>query len=190
MLPEMVVSVMRILLALMWCIAATAKLRGIREFTLSSAVLLRPINSRFVVRSAYSIPFLELVTALLLLFDYTSTIGLALSAFLLWAFSLILLRGYRLRVQVGCNCFGPSRTEEITKFALARTTGLALLATVGLSFGIAIRSSNKILWAAPAQTIEIFGLTLAAICVLVLTITALWLVTEVEQASTTQEVPR
>lgn len=104
------------------------------------------------------------------LFELTVAIGLALwpgvaiflAAPLLWFFTFLIARSLRGGDDFACFCFGESE-GEISRWTLARTTALALLATI-----VALGSPRLWRWAADEPWLELvaaaalFGLVVLA----------------------------
>lgn len=119
-----------LLLSAVWTWAAVGKLRNLGSFADSAVALVAPMSDRLTRPMALIIPPLEITLAVLVLLPATRTLGFFASAVTLSFFVAILARAERLRIPVGCACFGNETEKEVTVAAVVRTSLLAAAASL------------------------------------------------------------
>ena len=113
-----------VLLAAVFAFAAGAKLAD----RTATAEGFRALHVRHADLLAVAVPVLELVTAVLLV--AAPAVGAGLALFLLFWFSVLLVRRLRAGSNAPCKCFGSTRTRPIAWTDVLRNGLLAVLAVL------------------------------------------------------------
>lgn len=128
-----VLIVARLLLAVVFLVAAVAKLadmsgsrRALEDFHVPGAL---------IAPSALALPVLEVTAAVLLVFKPTAQDGAGLAAVLLLAFVGGIVAALRRGVAPDCHCFGQLHSRPAGKETIARNTALGAAAVFILASG-------------------------------------------------------
>jgi peroxiredoxin len=159
---EATLLVARIALALVFAVAAAAKLLD-REATRASLTGFG-VSERLAAPAAVALPVAELSTAVLLLVTSTAPWGAVAAVALLLVFALGIARAMARGAELDCNCFGQLRARPVGPRTLARNGVLAAVAVwigiagPGESLGGALAGMSGTAWLAIAS-----GFVLAAV---------------------------
>jgi heme/copper-type cytochrome/quinol oxidase subunit 2 len=121
---------LRITIAAIWLVAAASKVSAPKRSVAAARELLHPTPEILITVAAVMLPVGEIALAVTALIEFTSTFAVSASALLFVIFAVILARARRRGVRTGCNCFGRSNAQEVTRFAILRALIFALLAFV------------------------------------------------------------
>jgi hypothetical protein len=125
----------RITIAVLFTASTVGKLSSRRDFEIALDGLKLPGSRRSRRRAATAVIAVEAVTATLVAVGGPLLVpGLVLAIVLLAAFSLVLARALRQRLEVSCNCFGPG-VRMISAFDVWRNVVMMACAVGGIVLG-------------------------------------------------------
>jgi uncharacterized membrane protein YphA (DoxX/SURF4 family) len=122
-----VVLSLRLILALLWLVAAVGKLRNPREFA-RSVQEYRLVSPSLANALGWGLPPLELLLGVALLLGIAPRWAAAATAALLLVFAFAMASALVRRLRIRCHCFGELGAVPISWISVARNLCLALAA--------------------------------------------------------------
>ncbi|UNK17247.1 hypothetical protein MNQ98_22620 [Paenibacillus sp. N3/727] len=148
-----------IFLCTILCYSSIAKVISYKDFKKTISQLGYPLFLAWLVIG------LEMVSALMLLFDPTRSIGEIIALLLFLSFYIVTGMAMRKKLKVVCNCFGKSTEEELGWSTMIKITPLFLASLISCI----LQSSVQLVTINPIQWISIAGMTVG-----ILSMYSLW----------------
>jgi len=156
--------VLRLMLALIFLFSSLAKLRNPSAFVREVSdyqVLPQPLARLF----GRLLPFVELITAVLLLSGFLLIVGTGMAAFLLTSFTVVMTVMTTRGRQPKCNCFGTASTSHVGWQTILRNL-LLLIPVVWLFVTLVTGHQGEVIWPTGGLGADAEALTLAVLLTL------------------------
>lgn len=132
---ELVGSILKVVFLLIFLISSIPKLANIKKFV-DSVIEYRVVPRKLSVLYGYTLPFIELIASILIIFHTSSFYGLLMTLLLLSTFLIADIMVIKSKRFVTCACFGNFLESQVDIFSLYRNGALIVLnvLAIGLTF--------------------------------------------------------
>ncbi|MGO4789917.1 MauE/DoxX family redox-associated membrane protein [Paenibacillus sp. 2KB_20] len=137
---EFLTNVMKLTLILIFLISSITKLSNLKNFV--NGVIEYNVVPRNLSRFyGYSLPFIELVSSVMIFFHKSSYYGLALTLLMLVSFFIAVSKVIKSKRVITCSCFGNFLDSKVDLFSIYRIGALIVLNVLAIILSI-LYSSN------------------------------------------------